>query len=71
MFKPEGTDSIWVPLAGALWGWKGIAESSDEGETWSKTYEYEFPPAAGSTTEFPEWDDTKTNEPVHPDWQPD
>jgi len=75
MFKPDGTDSIWVPLKIVLWAWDAIAESTDEGTTWTETSEGEFPspgpPIDFPTIQFPEWDDTKTNVPEHPTWQAD
>lgn len=73
MFKPTSTDAIWVPLEQINWGWKGIAETSDGGENWTKTsgaYDPN-PPEVNTPPEFPEWDDTKTNDPEHPTWQAD
>lgn len=54
-----------------IWGWTGIAESTDGGNTWTKTsgaHDVDSPDGS-MTTEFPEWPDTATDE--YPEWQSD
>lgn len=71
MFIPQETEAIWVPIAKLDWGWTGIAESTDGGNTWTKTSGAHDTnnPSGSMTTEFPEWPDTRTDE--YPDWQSD
>jgi len=63
--------AIWVPIAKLDWGWTGIAESTDGGNTWTKTSGAHDTnnPSGSMTTEFPEWPDTATDE--YPEWQSD
>ena len=74
MYKSDSEGSIWIPVAKMDWGWQAIAESSDGGNTWSKTSGAHTTsnPAFSETTEFPEYDDTVTGySPYHPDWESD
>ena len=69
MFRPISTDRIWVPLGKLEWGWAGVAESTDGGNTWSLTTGAPdaSDPSGSTTTEFPEWPDTATDS--HPTWE--
>ena len=70
MFKPT-VGGIWVPVGELSWGWSGIAESSDGGNSWTKTSGAHdtVDPDGSATTSFPEWSETATE--TNPDFIPD
>lgn len=53
MFKPSGTDSIWVPLRSLDWSWSGSATRTDT--TWTLAESGKSAGASSDTSVFPEW----------------
>lgn len=54
MFKPTGSDSIWVPLRSVSWGWSGTAVKNDSGE-WSLENQNTYTGNCIVTTNHPTW----------------
>ena len=53
MFKPSGTDTIWVPLKRTDWSWSGAASRS--GSNWSLDSSSNPTPSTTDTTSHPVW----------------
>ncbi len=56
MFKPEGNDSIWVPLRKVWWFWR--ASATNDGGAWGidqGSASNSDDPESLDTTEYPEW----------------
>jgi hypothetical protein len=70
MFQPSG-NSIWVPLSKISWGWDGIAQSTNGGNTWTMTSGAPavVNPSGAMTTNFPEWSNVFTNNTTNLVWQ--
>ncbi|MBN1973600.1 MAG: hypothetical protein JW787_08165 [Sedimentisphaerales bacterium] len=55
------------------WDWEATADSNDGGTKWTLTDSGHNTqkPSFIETNDFPEYNDTLTNNPNHPDWEDD
>ncbi|NKB24642.1 MAG: hypothetical protein GKR87_13175 [Kiritimatiellae bacterium] len=64
MFKPSGTDTIWVPLKRTGWSWSGSA--SRNGSVWTLDSSSNPAPTTSDTTSHPVW--TRNVSGQNPEW---
>lgn len=58
MYRPVGDDSIWIPIGLLVWGFRAVADSSDNGLNWEHTEKAALPypePRGFQTIDFPVW----------------
>ncbi len=68
MFKPDGTDSIWVPLSLTSWSWQGSAAQEVDtpggyscaptANKWNLTSSSAPPALSSNTVQYPVWTNT-------------
>jgi len=55
MFKPDGANSIWVPLRKVWWYWRASATKVNGQWQLDEGSDHSVDPASTDTTEYPTW----------------